>query len=227
MPLFECGGSTLLQNKQAIAKPSADTIYKASDDGYDGYEQVTVPKFATLGTKSITANGNNQSVISGNNSYSAVNVNVPAYSALQSKPLWSGKVRGNQDNNITISGLSSYSYVLARFLIEFPASGVTVIWGGSVCENADRSGPATATVELVLPVLSSTPSIYEYRMANAISLYGGTARDGVWVTGYRMGGSTIAVDRSQVHFGNNRGAYLADATAVDTTWIYLTNIYGM
>ena len=78
MPLFECGGSTLLQNKQVIAKPSADTVYKASDDGYDGYEQVTVPKFATLGTKSITANGNNQSVISGNNSYSAVNVNVPA-----------------------------------------------------------------------------------------------------------------------------------------------------
>ena len=78
MPLFECGGSTLLQNKQAIAKPSADSVYKASDDGYDGFEQVTVPKFATLGTKSITANGNNQSVISGNNSYSAVNVNVPA-----------------------------------------------------------------------------------------------------------------------------------------------------
>lgn len=77
MPLFECGGSTLLQNKQAIAKPSTDTIYKASDDGYDGYEQVTVPKFATLGAKSITTNGNNQSVISGNNSYSSVNVNVP------------------------------------------------------------------------------------------------------------------------------------------------------
>lgn len=78
MPLFECGGSTLLQNKQAIAKPSADSVYKASDDGYDGFEQVTVPKFATLGTKSITANGDNQSVISGNNSYSAVDVNVPA-----------------------------------------------------------------------------------------------------------------------------------------------------
>lgn len=82
MALFLCGGSDLLENKpiSVTPKPTADqTItYSATSDGYDGYEKVTVtvPKYATLGTKSITTNGT-QSVISGNNSYSAVNVNVP------------------------------------------------------------------------------------------------------------------------------------------------------
>lgn len=110
MPLFECSGSTLLQNKQVIAKPSADTVYKASDDGYDGFEQVTVPRFATLGTKSITTNGT-QSVISGNNSYSAVNINITASSLITVNPIWSGS---NNSPSITFrsSGSPAYAYLV-------------------------------------------------------------------------------------------------------------------
>lgn len=70
------GGSTLVTKNI-----SANGTYNASSDSADGYSQVNVSVPASAvdsGTKSITANGNNQDVVG----YAAVNVNVPnTYSA--------------------------------------------------------------------------------------------------------------------------------------------------
>lgn len=73
----EGGGGATLGTKTV----NANGTYKAEDDALDGYSQVTVSVPASAvdtGTKSITANGNNQDVVG----YAAVNVNVPnTYSA--------------------------------------------------------------------------------------------------------------------------------------------------
>lgn len=73
----EGGGSATLGTKTV----QANGTYKASDDSLDGYSKVTVSVPASAvdsGTKSITANGNNQDVVG----YAAVNVAVPnSYSA--------------------------------------------------------------------------------------------------------------------------------------------------
>lgn len=73
----EGGGGATLGTKTV----NANGTYKAEDDALDGYSQVTVNVPASAvdtGTKSITANGNNQDVVG----YAAVNVNVPnSYSA--------------------------------------------------------------------------------------------------------------------------------------------------
>ena len=70
------GGSTLIEKTV-----TANGVYAASSDSADGYSKVTVSVPASAvdtGTKSITANGNNQDVVG----YAAVNVNVPnSYSA--------------------------------------------------------------------------------------------------------------------------------------------------
>ena len=228
MALFRCGGSQLLTNKDVTANSSTDVVYNASTlDGYDGYEQVTVKPFATLGTKSITTNGT-VSVIDNNKSYSAVQVNVPAqYSSMTL--LWTGNVRGNADNNITVSGISGYSHVLVRCVMRFPASGVTITNGWDVCEDATRmsGAPAESTMEIVLPVLSYTPSFKDYRICNALSSYSGSGRAGSWIESGRLGGTTVAADRTYVHFGNYRTTVLAQATAIDTTWAYLTAVYGL
>ena len=71
------GGSATLGEKSI----NANGVYNASSDNLDGYSKVTVSVPASAvdtGTKSITANGNNQDVVG----YAAVNVNVPnSYSA--------------------------------------------------------------------------------------------------------------------------------------------------
>ena len=73
----EGGGSSTLGTKTI----NNNGTYNASSDSLDGYSQVTVSVPASAvdtGTKSITANGNNQDVVG----YAAVNVNVPnSYSA--------------------------------------------------------------------------------------------------------------------------------------------------
>ena len=66
------GGSATLIEKNI----SANGTYNASSDSADGYSKVVVSVPASAvdtGTKSITANGNNQDVVG----YAAVNVNVP------------------------------------------------------------------------------------------------------------------------------------------------------
>lgn len=157
MALFLCGGSDLLENKpiSVTPKPTADqTItYSATSDGYDGYEKVTVtvPKYATLGTRSITTNGT-QSVISGNNSYSAVNVNIRASSLITASPIWTG---ANDSSSFTFRSSASpnYSYIViylsgnrsagqpdyGESTIWIPVNGGEV-WGGYAAANWSADG---------------------------------------------------------------------------------------
>lgn len=151
MPLFECGGSTLLENKIVTPKPSTDVVYKASSDGYDGYEQVTVSKYATLGTKEFTNNGT-FTVLSGDKSYSSVKVNIKASSLITASAIWTG-TNNSQSFTFRSSGSPAYSYIViyisgdrsagqpdyGESTIWIPVNG-SEVWGGYAAANWSADG---------------------------------------------------------------------------------------
>lgn len=234
MALYRCGGSDLLANKEVIAKPSSNNVYTATTDGYEGYEQVTVKPFATLGTKSISTNGTH-SVISGNNSYANVSVNViPAYSNLQL--LWQGNIPGNRDNTISVPNMNQYSYVVCFGGIIFPTSGVNLSPGMGSSGYSSNAGSTwgEASFNIILPVQSSNDpnNLKLYRPVCAIAYFEGWGTNpntgaSDWVYGYRTGGNTICPGNSVVYFGNKRTELFPNYSAIDTTWGHLYKIYGM
>lgn len=151
MPLFECSGSTLLQNKEVIALPSSNNVYRAVNDNYDGYEQVTVKPFATLSPKSITTNGTH-SVITGNNCCPSVNVNIKASSLITASAIWTG-TNSSQSFTFRSSASPAYSYIViylsgdrsagqpdyGESTIWVPINGGEV-WGGYPAANWSSDG---------------------------------------------------------------------------------------
>lgn len=236
MAMFICGGSDLLNEKTVTARPTSDITYYASSDGYEGYESVKVSHFATLGPLTITSNGT-RSVISGNNSYSSVNVNViPAYSDLVLLRHFSPPLRGNTDNTVTISDMSNYRYIVCFGYIGFPTSGVDLspAMGSTGYCNDAGSDWGNASFNIILPVQSSNDStnLRWYRPVCAIAYFAGDGTNpstgaSMWVSGFRTGGTSISCGRTEVYFGNNRRTLFPDYSAIDTTWGYLTDIYGL
>ena len=234
MPLFECGSSNLLPNKDVYAKPSVDVVYKAISDNCDGFEQVTVKYYARLGKKDISTNGV-YSVTSGDNSYASVDVKViPAYSELVR--LWSGDVRGDHDNTITVQGMNQYNYVVCFGSIVFPTEGVNLspAMGSSGYSNNAGSTWGSAPFNIILPVQPTNDpnNLKLYRPVCAIAYFEGWGTNpntgaSDWVYGYRTGGNTICPGNSVVYFGNQRTTLFPNYSAIDTTWGHLYKIYGM
>lgn len=153
MAMFLCGGSDLLDNKVVKAKANTDVVYKATNDGYEGYEQVTVSHFATLGVKQIQHNGV-ASVISNDdlNSYTAVNVEVRVDDNYY--PIWnssdSGQSPATKYNQVIITNpynantLYDWGYRYLEFI------GYTDVWvlsrDGTSTDEHQSTLPQTARV---------------------------------------------------------------------------------
>lgn len=130
MPLFECMGASLLPNKNINITPlpndAQSIISKASDDGYDGYEQVTVSvhRYTNGETNILTTNGTFSTIDANNKAYSNVKVDVSSDVWLAT-PLWSGEKvwPGNVQPNPPGYGIlnpsdidfSQYKYVVVYF----------------------------------------------------------------------------------------------------------------
>lgn len=136
MALFRCGGANLLNNKNVSANASGNNVVKAVTDGYEGFEQVTVEPFATLGslTRSVTSNGSSSfSVVSNNKSYSTVslNVNVPVNMDSTRRAIWSGAA-SSSNMNVSVSYNSTSLYNDGFRYLEFVATNSTWVnpWNG-------------------------------------------------------------------------------------------------
>lgn len=135
------GGATLITKNI-----SANGTYNASSDSADGYSQVNVSVPASAvdsGTKSITANGNNQDVVG----YAAVNVNVPnSYSAGdEGKVVSSGALVAQTSDTVTAN--DTYDTTLINSLT------VNVSGGGG---GSDESGSFVASGDQTNVTLSVT-----------------------------------------------------------------------
>lgn len=126
MPLFECGGSTLLQNKNisiiALPNNAQTVVAQAANDGYDGYEQVTVttPRFTNGETKVVTDNGTYSTIDANNKAYSNIQVDF-SIDTWMATPIWSGEslwpanTYGESTFNPNNIDFSQYKYVVVYF----------------------------------------------------------------------------------------------------------------
>ena len=129
MALFRCGGANLLNNKNVSANASGNNVVKAVTDGYEGFEQVTVAPFATLGTltRSVSSNGSSSfSVVSNNKSYSTVslNVSVPVNMDNTRRAIWQGTA-SDANRNVSVSYNSTSLYNDGFRYLEFVGTNST------------------------------------------------------------------------------------------------------